>query len=88
MAGRDEEARNSMESLSWPDTSRPIIGNQVPYGDPSLGYPSTPPTYTSPSGYPHGGIEDERPVPKWPYIVGAALLLVIPIAVIIAIMIV
>jgi hypothetical protein len=32
---------------------------------------------------PYNSLEDERPVPKWPYIVGAALLLVIPIIVII-----
>lgn len=80
MAGREEEARSSTESLS-----RPIIGGQVPYGDPAApayGYANTP------SYNPYSSIEDERPVPKWPYVAGAALLLVIPIVVIIAILII
>jgi hypothetical protein len=72
MAGYEEA--NSRE---WPDDSQPIVR-------PAESYSGT----GNATGSPAGGrspddIEDERQVPKWPYVAGALLLLAIPIVVVI-----
>jgi hypothetical protein len=72
MAGY-EEARNPRE---WPDDAQPIV-------QPLEAFTADPPAARLPAGVPADDLEDERRVPHWPYVVGALLLLVIPIVVVV-----
>jgi len=70
MPGYDD-GRNSRDRR---DDSEPVVRPVEPY---TGGSPRPP------AGVPPDDLEDERRVPHWPYVVGALLLLVIPIVVVI-----
>ncbi len=55
MTGENEESKDSMEALSWPDTSRPVIGQQ----------PSAGPQQGGGYGAPQGGY-GQQPANPWP----------------------